>query len=230
MRAARKAVQRLKRPHKLITRFVNEITGDAITAGGIWDNIKKRYLEDWEILLLSKEHQDYLARQPMKIMKLSEPQWDFLLYCFMGLLNYDRMAMGEDPVQVVMLHGARRTGKSWALYGGIKFVALARPAAQIWVVGLRKRHGQKIISKIRASMRYEQHTYDKKDQLLTLINSSKIYAKASVNYDADRGDELDLLALDEGAFMREQVFDTLMPSTTSVNGFTVIASLSLIHI
>ena len=211
-------------PKKLRVRFVNNVTGDAVTVGGIWDPVAKRYLDEYEIPHLPKADLKRLQKQKTPIVKLGDTQFRFVLYCLAALLNYERMAAEEPPEQLVMMHGARRSGKSVALRNGILAVAIARPAAHIWVVGLRKRHGQRIISGIRRTLADDLHDYQKRDQLLTLANHSSIHSKAAVNYDADRGDELDMLAIDEAAFMKEDVYHTLMPSVTSVNGFTAMAT------
>lgn len=184
--------------------LVNGVTGEALICGGIWDNVAKKYTS---------------VGKGNRTLKLTEPQWKLVQECRAALYNDDLLAQGKPPIQEIILHGGRRSGKSVGGKGGAALVALAKPNARIWVIGLRKRHGDKIIQGLKRLLPTRYWTHDKVDNTLRLINGSTITAKSAVNYDSDRGDSLDLLILDEAAFMPEAVHDALVSALADRNGF-----------
>ena len=226
LREAEIRVTEFDEPRQCSVIFQNALSGKKLKVGGVWDNIKNRYLADHEIEGMGEDHKRVLERRRPRVQKLSPPQWRYMLHGLEGCMNDYRLSVDPDemPVQIALLHGARRAGKSVALFSVVLLVTLAQPGATIYVVGLRKKHVRKIINQMMRALHRSVWTYDAYNDILRLCNGSVIESKSHINYDSDVGDELDLLALDEAAIMRERVFNKLFPSCSNRNGFCAMAS------
>lgn len=225
MRELEARLESFEAPKRMEITFQDAKSGKKLKVGGIWSPIKNRYLTSKEISELKQEQQIELGKQRARLIKLSQPQWRFAIHALEGALNdYRAETLDELPLQILLLHGARRAGKSVALFAAVLMIALVKPGSNIWVVGLRKRHGRKIMNRVQRALHRRCWEYDAYNDIMSLVNCTVIEAKSQVNYDSDVGDELDLLALDEAAIMREKVFDKLFPSVSNRNGFVAMAS------
>lgn len=204
LKEAERNISLLNDSADLSVSLVNGVTGETLVCGGLWDNVSKKYTS---------------MGKGCRTLSLTAPQWELVQQCKAAMFNDDLLASGKAPIQDVLFHGSRRCGKSVGGKAGTALVALAKPNARIWVIGLRKRHGDKIIQGLKRLIPSRYWTHDKVDNTLRLINGSTITAKSAVNYDSDRGDSLDMLVLDEAAFMAESVHDALIPALADRNGF-----------
>ena len=207
VREVKKRLLRLSDTVNLKIRVLNKDTGEYFDIGGLWNSLSAEYVD--------------LEAKPYTTVKVHSRQWEFLYHVVDYTLNNDTL---EEPIQDIILHGARRSGKSMALYVAILIVTIAKPASTVMIISLRKKHGKKIMGNLKKILPPSSWTYDKREDMLILANSSKIWSRSQVNYDEERGDSLELLVLDECAFMKEEVYEALSPSVIDRNGAILMAS------
>lgn len=198
---------------KLNACIENAITGERVYFGGTWDNLAKKYA-------------NYHSGSDVSNITFSvtAPQYQLIKHMLQAIQNDARMIRDLPPILDMIFHGGRRSGKSQAGIAAVLLMALARPCSEIWVVGLRKRHGDKFIAGLKKKLPLRSWIHDKVYNKLMLINGSIIISKSAVNYDADRGESLDMLVLDEAAFMQEIVHDTLINGLADRNGICLSTS------
>ena len=181
--------------------------GRYITVGGLWNPIVNRYTGEIP---------------PEFVIPVTIPQFDALELVQEALRN--PLRDHEHRIKSIILHGSRRSGKSMALFACALFIMLAVPAANIWIIGLRKRHGVRIQTLIRRHLHRENYNWNRHLDTLQLCNYSFLDTRSQVNYDADRGDDLNVVLYDESAFMKERVHEALDPSTAGRKGFAIHAT------
>lgn len=184
--------------------FQCRITGRTLAVGGWWNSIQARYVE---------------LCQGGPVIPLTQAQFDILVLAKEALQNPSRRARHQVAINNLIFHGPRRGGKSVGAFAICLMVGIAAPGRLSWVVGLRRKHGQRIITLFRKWLKPEQYVWDRRDSSITLVNHSRLEAKAQVNYDADRGDSVTFLAFDESAFMKAKVYEALAPSVADNDGF-----------
>lgn len=197
------ALDRMQTTKPLALTFQAKRTGRTVSAGGVWDSVKCRYIES--------------CAGP--VIELTERQYDMALYAVQALQNTKRRAAGEVPISDIIFHGPRRGGKSVALAAIMAIVLLAKPGRMSWVVGKRRKHGNRIITLLRRWLPVGSYTWDKRTDSITLANHARLEAKAEVNHDADRGDSLYFVGFDEAAFQAEAAYSALAPSVADNDGF-----------
>ena len=171
--------------------------------------------------------QQYISNQidgPVKEIALHDAQWRFINHIKDGMLYSIGKLDMDVPIQDVIFHGGRRSGKSVGLAAAALMWGLARPASVIWIVSLMKRHGERIMKLIKKWLPMDTWEYNAKDKELTLFNYTTIRAINEKYYNTERGDSIDLLLLDEAAFFSERVYNALAPSVYDRNGLVAIAS------
>lgn len=197
-------VEKVQQVKLLAVTFRADKSGRELSVGGTWDPIQARYTE---------------IRDGGTLITLTEPQFDVLEHALEALRNPARTRSGQEPIQDIIFHGPRRGGKSRGLFALCLLVMIARPASQCWVVGLRKRNGERIMTLFRHTLPSALWDFDKASGTLRLCNHSCITTKTQVNFDNDRGESIDFIGFDEAAFMKERVREALAPSTADRNGF-----------
>ena len=167
---------------------------------------------------------DGRSYEKRKRVALHDAQWKFLSYIAEALRLSAKHDPDKVPIQDVIFHGGRRSGKSVGLAAAALMWAMAKPASVVWVVSLRKRHGERIMRLIKRWLPFESWTMDKRDSTLWFANYSSIRAINEKDFNSERGDSVDLLILDEAAFMNEDVYNALAPSVYDRNGTVAMAS------
>jgi len=182
-----------------------------IQVGGVWSLFDQKYTDE------------PIKDQPKEVV-LHRVQWEFLNHIKDGLLYSVGAKSMDIPIQDVIFHGGRRSGKSVGLAAAALMWALVRPASMIWIVSLMKRHGERIMRLIKKWLPMDTWEYDARNKQLTLFNFTTIRAVNEQYYNTERGDSIDLLLLDEAAFFSEKVYNALAPSVYDRNGLVAIAS------
>lgn len=177
-----------------------------VIAGGIWDPVAATY--------------EQIPFEQSRKVYLTDPQYASIVTALEALDNPGKMQRGEVPVSDIIFHGPRRGGKSFGLFAMCLFVALARPAARIWIVGLRLVNGERILTLMRRSILRGSYIWDKRNASLRLANNSIIVSRSATNFTTDRGEGLDLVCYDESAFMPEKVHEALSISVADCDGFS----------
>ena len=190
--------------------YVNADTGEALTVGGDWDRVAGKYSK--------------IASTSKRVFRLGISQWEMIQHSVDALYNPQKLAQEKPPVTTIIVHAPRRGGKSYGLAAVLSMVLLAKPKSNCWLVGLRKKHGENIIQTIRAYLHPDNYEYDRHNSVLRLINGSQLSARSERNYNADRGNSLDVYALDEAAFMDEAVYEAGIPAILDRAGFAILAS------
>ena len=208
-REIHKKIDKLHNTVTLAIRIVNKDTGEFINVGGLWSPLESKYI--------TTDVEDRVE------IKVHQKQWEFLLYLSEALLK-NNLEETKYPIQDIVIHGARRSGKSQSLYIGAMMILLAKPASTMMIVSLRKKQGKNIMTQIMKHLPTKAYTYDKREDTLILANASKVWTRSQVDYDAERGESLDALLLDEASFMRVEVYEALSPALVDRNGVAILAS------
>ena len=185
-------------------------TDERIRGGGVWRALHARYIPG--------QRPDHV-----RTVWLHRAQWQFLQYILEAIDQQIRGA-GPIPLQDIIMHGGRRSGKSVALAAAVLMWAIARPASNIWIMSLRQRHGKRIIALLKRWLPPESWSFEKRENTLWLSNYSHIRAMNVQEYDNERGDSVERLGIAEAAFVREAVFMALAPSILDRDGVVAMSS------
>jgi len=208
---------RLKRAEEttIIGMEAHEVKGKArrLRVGGVWSMKARRYIAplpaDWK---------------PSRVFEVSPNQYEVLLDFYDAMHNDDRVAAGLAILQDILIHGGRRSGKTSVLMPAGAMAMILWPGSIGMIIGPRKNHGERILRGIRRTLDPAMWTYDKKDSTFRLINTSFAYARNATNYDAEIGEGLRWLVLDEAATLPEVVYEKLAPSLYDHNGVCCMSS------
>lgn len=190
-----------------------ESTGRVMRIGGVWSMAARRYVSgipaDW---------------RPDRWFRAGPNQYQVLLDFFDAMHNDQRAAAGLPIIQDILIHGGRRSGKSSALAPAGAMAMIMHPGSVGLILGPVKRHGDRIMSMIRRVLPKSMWTYDRRESLLRLANTSSVSARNASNYNNEIGDGIRWMIIDEAATLPEVVYEKLSPSLYDHNGVCCMAT------
>ncbi len=188
-------------------------SGRRIRVGGVWSPIARRYVapipDDW---------------RPRRWFLAGPNQYRVILDFVDALDNDDRVLRGLPIIQDILIHGGRRSGKSSAFAPCGAIAMIRYPGSHGLIMGPRKDHGDRITSQIRRVLDPSMWTWDERDALLRLANTAEVRARNANNYNAEVGDALRWMLIDEAALLHENVYMKLSPSLFDKNGVCCMAT------
>ena len=189
---------------------VESITGPPkrrMRIGGVWSSQHGMYIAplpaDWK---------------PARPFRVGPNQYGVALDFYDAMLNEQRVELGKKIIQDIVTHGGRRSGKSSALAPCGSMAMIMYPGSLGLILGPLKRHGDRIMAMIRRHLDPAAWTYDRRDAMLKLVNTSVVTARNASNYNNEVGDGLRWMVIDEAALLPEIVYEKLSPSLCDHNG------------
>lgn len=148
---------------------------------------------------------------------------------------FRRLQPEPDPWQVEALRSqgkrramlaARQVGKGEVLTAKGLHTAAYRPDAVVGILTPSLRQSCRLLRRIRRALPAVPHVEatNKATTTLTLSNGSEIVAWPGNRPDLIRGDTLDLLLVDEAAWVMEEAFTATLPMLTMAGGDALLAS------
>ena len=181
--------------------------GRKMRIGGVWSSQHRMYIEplpaDWK---------------PARVFTVGPNQYNVALDFYDAMLNEQRVSQGLKIIQDIVTHGGRRSGKSSALAPCGAMAMIMYPGSLGLILGPLKRHGDRIMAMIRRVLDPAVWTYDRREALLKLVNTSQVTARNASNYNNEVGDGLRWMVIDEAALLPEVVYEKLSPSLYDHNG------------
>ena len=137
----------------------------------------------------------------------------------------EKIDLLENPeVKYVVLTTGRQWGKTLLAENLIlKWSVEKRRSVNMWVSPVysqSKKAFEDIVDALRDTPILK--SYNKTDFNIELINGSKILFRSAERYDNLRGNTLDTLVVDEAAFVRDEVWNTILKPTVLVKGKKVL--------
>lgn len=127
-------------------------------------------------------------------------------------LRPKQMEVFSSPARYKTVTAGRRFGKTFLARGWLNYRAITIPKSMNWYCAPTYRQAKQLMwgpLKEMLPKRYIAHK-DETDMTLKLVNGSIISLRGTDNPDSLRGPGLDSLVLDECAFMRDGIWDTIL--------------------
>ena len=131
-------------------------------------------------------------------------------------------ALKNPDIFFVIAVLGRQTGKSLLLENYSLFYALNNPGSKVLIVGPTDSLIQKLYTEIKNSIKRTPLIISCKAQKgqteIVFINESRIIFRSAASEDNLRGESVDVLILDEAAFIKQDTFETILLPFLNVRG------------
>jgi hypothetical protein len=131
-------------------------------------------------------------------------------------------ALQNPDIFFVIAVLGRQTGKSLLLQNYAMWYALNYPGSRVLIVGPVDSLIQKLFSEIKSSVRHSPiirtSKASKGQTEIVFINESRIIFRSAASEDNLRGESVDVLILDEAAFIKQDTFETILLPFLNVRG------------
>jgi len=131
-------------------------------------------------------------------------------------------ALKDDTIFFVVAVLGRQTGKSLLLENYALYYSLNNPGSKVLIVGPTDSLIQKLYTEIKNSIKrtplITSHKAQKGSTEIVFINESKIIFRSAASEDNLRGESVDVLILDEAAFIKQDTFETILLPFLNVRG------------
>jgi hypothetical protein len=131
-------------------------------------------------------------------------------------------ALTDNSVFFVIAVLGRQTGKSLLLQNYAMWYALNNPNSKVLIVGPVDSLIQKLYTEIRQSVRHSPlirtSRAGKGQTEIVFINDSRIIFRSAASEDNLRGESVDVLIVDEAAYIKRETFETILLPFLNVRG------------
>lgn len=134
--------------------------------------------------------------------------------------------LASNPAFVVTVVAGRRGGKSMAAQNQALFWALTDIGSTVWYVCPTDSQCQNVITELAKAVKdsglIKKINNSKGDRVIEFENGSQIHFKSAMAGDSLRGSKVNYMIIDEGAFISNKLFDTVLMPSMAVGGKKVL--------